>query len=59
MNTLRSLLVFVSALSSTAESAEEWQHFQNMPEDKGVYETILIETKGVFYKEAIIYTFFC
>ena len=55
MNASRILLISVAILSSAAASAEEWQHFQDMPESKGVYETILIETKGVFYKEAVIW----
>ncbi len=55
MNISRLLLIPVTIFSSAAASAEEWQHFQDMPESKGVYETILIETKGIFYKEAIIW----
>ena len=51
----RSLLIFAALFFSTAANAEEWQHFQSMPENKGTYETILIETKGIFNKEAIIW----
>lgn len=55
MNISRSLLISAALFLPVAAGAEEWQHFQDMPENKGVYETILIETKGIFYKEVIIW----
>lgn len=55
MNTSRLLIIFAAILSPAVASTDKWQHFQDMPESKGTYETILIETKGIFSKEVIIW----
>jgi len=55
MHTPKSLLILTSFLLIQGAYADEWQHFQDMPENKGVYETILIEENGIFSKEVIIW----
>ena len=55
MHTPKSLLILTSFLLIQGAYADEWKHFQDMPENKGVYETILIEKNGVFSKEVIIW----
>lgn len=55
MHTPKSLLILTSFLLTQGAYADEWQHFQDMPENKGIYETILIEKNGIFSKEVIIW----
>lgn len=55
MHTPKSILILTYFLLTQGAYADEWQHFQDMPENKGIYETILIEKNGVFSKEVIIW----
>lgn len=55
MHTPKSLLILTSFLLTQGAYADEWQPFQGTPENKGIYETILIEKNGIFSKEVIIW----
>lgn len=55
MHTPKSLLILISFLLTQGAYADEWQPFQGTPENKGIYETILIEKNGIFSKEVIIW----
>ncbi len=55
MTPYKYIALTTATLLTTTVNAEEWQRVQDIPGDKGVYETILIERTGLINKEVSIW----